>query len=455
MKKISLKSKTFNYLSLLLFLLFNTLNTQAEDIITEAIPVIEGNGDSEYPIENSVEIDEMTICENLASFNNYVDFIQDMPILFLPVVTVNDSDEVYSLTFQGVEKNNELFMQLTDYCRIEDVDSIPNSVNPAILASVAEIYVPAVQIGNDNFSGYLHLDPLPTEDLPINYIFTQQTPPIFKIVGIQQKLKYPVLFVHGINSDGTTWDSYKSPWQADKRMSYGGNILITDKYHISELGDNANSNRTRKTPLSFLYEVEIEDGEAFSADFYTMNFSNNNDISFAAQGLQLREVVNQITEWTGKEGVYIVAHSMGGLASRAYLQYFNDEKVKGLITIGTPHFGSPFGSVGSAFVGDVAEQLQIASEDLAMLNDIETYPLPNGVKYFAVVVRGNDTAGEDNLYSDDSGDGIVPTYSQTMGVWDSQEVIIEEDEFTRIEVHTLETANPEIRNIVWDKLISW
>jgi len=38
-KNLLLKSMTLRYLSLLVFLLFNTINTQAEEIITTPIPI--------------------------------------------------------------------------------------------------------------------------------------------------------------------------------------------------------------------------------------------------------------------------------------------------------------------------------------------------------------------------------------------------------------------------------
>ncbi len=275
------------------------------------------------------------------------------------------------------------------------------------------------------------------------------------------KPRYPVLFVHGFNSDALTWIDYYSHWTREKSIKFGGVISIRDKFHISEPGNNANSN-VKKRPLDYLYDITVAGGYTGQAkvpqfisegEIFAINFSNNNDISFAAQGLQLREAVNAITEWTKKEGVYIVAHSMGGLASRAYLQYFNDGKVKGLITIGTPHFGSFFAKLlPDIGMMDAEPQLEPKSDDLEMLNNFPA-PLAN-INYFAIVVRGKNTA-YDNSYSDDTGDGIVPTWSQAPKNWDQTEVIIEEDSFLKMEVHTLETHDPTIRKIVWDKLISW
>src|SRR5207247_1744366 len=48
---------------------------------------------------------------------------------------------------------------------------------------------------------------------------------------------------------------------------------------------------------------------------------------------------------TGAKKVTILAHSMGGLASRAYIENEEAQDVDRLITIGTPHGGTPLASV--------------------------------------------------------------------------------------------------------------
>jgi triacylglycerol esterase/lipase EstA (alpha/beta hydrolase family) len=55
---------------------------------------------------------------------------------------------------------------------------------------------------------------------------------------------------------------------------------------------------------------------------------------------QLAAKIDQMLAATGAREVVIVAHSMGGLVSRAYLRRFGGAKVRRLITIGAPHRGS-------------------------------------------------------------------------------------------------------------------
>ncbi|MDM8567064.1 alpha/beta hydrolase [Candidatus Halobeggiatoa sp. HSG11] len=410
-------------------------------------------------------------------------FDADTGKVILPAVRINQTNGyLYSLELSLLSAADApiLNFEMTNYCLIQEPISLPSSVDIATLTlPPGQIHIPAIDIEGITYSADLDVEQPSTQVWEENEIFTRKKEQVtFKVLRREirentEKPKYPVLFVHGLNSDGETWKNYYDSGWISKGLTYGGNIYIRDKYHLFEPGDNANQNpddsnlrrQTRSNYLSF-FEIKVKkDGglvEKTTGDFYTMNFSNNNDISFAAQGLELKAVVNKVAEWTGKNGVYIVAHSMGGLATRSYLQYFNDDKVKGLITMGTPHKGSRndmLGSLGSAIVsGDVTEQLEQNSVDLDMLNKdcpslSEKCSLPGNIKYFFIVVRGDGFWGK---YSDDEGDGVVPFYSQWIekGIGEEKtdpEVIIE----GKVQVHTDEPGNSDIETKVWNKLIEW
>nr|WP_036237081.1 alpha/beta fold hydrolase [Massilia sp. JS1662] len=67
---------------------------------------------------------------------------------------------------------------------------------------------------------------------------------------------------------------------------------------------------------------------------------------------------------TGAAQVAIVAHSMGGLAARAWMRSYGSEKVARLITLGTPHHGTVLANLG---LGANAAQMR---RDSAWLRDL-------------------------------------------------------------------------------------
>ena len=60
----------------------------------------------------------------------------------------------------------------------------------------------------------------------------------------------------------------------------------------------------------------------------------------------IHRAVEALCRETGFDKVVIVAHSMGGLASRAYLRDYGSKRIAKLITLGTPHYGTGLAHFG-------------------------------------------------------------------------------------------------------------
>ena len=91
------------------------------------------------------------------------------------------------------------------------------------------------------------------------------------------------------------------------------------------------------------------------------------DIDAYAEGIARR--IDEVLAATGAPRLILVGHSMGGLASRAYLRRHGAVKVARLITLGTPHHGTLLASLG---LGPNARQMRIGSPWLSAL----AAPLP-------------------------------------------------------------------------------
>jgi hypothetical protein len=75
--------------------------------------------------------------------------------------------------------------------------------------------------------------------------------------------------------------------------------------------------------------------------FVRVEFADNSGLTFAEQGALVGRATAQVRAVTGAATVRLVGHSMGGLASRAYLQGRDHRgDVSQLITVATPHAGS-------------------------------------------------------------------------------------------------------------------
>lgn len=156
---------------------------------------------------------------------------------------------------------------------------------------------------------------------------------------------YPVIMIHGIASNSDTWlDLYTQV--LTQGWSYGGRM----DFCLNSDGNNSVANLT--TDITD-YTSGLTD-----ADFYLMNFDVNangttfnnsvlsNQAAIYKQGVAVKAAINSVLTITGKEKVILIVHSMGGLASRQYIQNSSlwqsdgQHHVAKFATLGTPHGGS-------------------------------------------------------------------------------------------------------------------
>lgn len=149
------------------------------------------------------------------------------------------------------------------------------------------------------------------------------------------------------------------------------------------------------------------------------------------QVANITEVIQTLEDGYGLQAPFsIIAHSMGGLVARQYI-YKNPGKVAGLVTLGTPHQGSPLAE-SFQWVGlflNAAEAIKdLKPENVARFNvkyPAETTPMTYNKKIYVIrgVPEGTDCfgwAGElflgwqilSTVYNTEN-DGLVP-YNSAM-----------------------------------------
>lgn len=172
-----------------------------------------------------------------------------------------------------------------------------------------------------------------------------------------QTLPYPIIFIHGLNSNSAVWLDL-STQMINSGLSFGGRIDVC-------LNDDGNNNVANKlvypTPNAdiALYTDYLND--ISPADIYWLNFdidnygrlrSNtnftdvlSNESAIVKQGVAVNMAIQIVLQKTGRDKVILMGHSMGGLASREYLQNSlnwqpdGQHHVAKLVTTGTPHGG--------------------------------------------------------------------------------------------------------------------
>ncbi len=148
----------------------------------------------------------------------------------------------------------------------------------------------------------------------------------------------PVIFVHGHafnkeDSPDYSLDGFDKLQKIFYEGGYidGGIILPISKYSDIGEGEWGVHGRPVVVKTSYYYNVYGEEGQ-----LKAIPQTSENITTYARR---LKEIVDIVKYRTGKSKVNIIAHSMGGLVARKYLQIYGEDSVYKLIMIGTPNFG--------------------------------------------------------------------------------------------------------------------
>jgi hypothetical protein len=120
--------------------------------------------------------------------------------------------------------------------------------------------------------------------------------------------------------------------------------------------------------------------------------------------IRLRQIINTIKEKTGKDKVIIVAHSMGGIVTRRYLQVFGGESIEKVILVTVPNHGisDKVRSYCAVFGAETA--CNDMNEESILMNQLNNVKEEFSEIYNIIGIGCN--------MGDETGDGIVKNSSQ-------------------------------------------
>ena len=177
----------------------------------------------------------------------------------------------------------------------------------------------------------------------------------------ESKLPYPIIFIHGLNSSSETWNTSTDYYDTQYSFTYGG------RFDFCLNADNNNATTNKNFFPTAGADIAAFESFVQNGDYYYVNFNVNpngsvgttvlsNQSAVAKQGAAVKVAVQRVMAVTGKDKVILVGHSMGGLASREYIQNSynwqadNQHHVAKFLTLGTPHGGSNASDIPGSFL---------------------------------------------------------------------------------------------------------
>jgi hypothetical protein len=213
---------------------------------------------------------------------------------------------------------------------------------------------------------------------------------------------YPIILLHGHSMNKAlpadySFDTFMEIKSELKNEGYidAGAFIISDTDAESGLWGRVNV-PVMVTASYFFDTYKTEEGES------TTVASKTDGIDTYA--IRLRNIVNSIKERTSKDKVIIIAHSMGGVVTRRYVQIFGGDDVEKIILITVPNHGITDKIKDYCAVFGSETACNDMKEDSVLINQINNAET-DFVKTYNIIGTGCNMG-------DDTGDGIVKNSSQ-------------------------------------------
>lgn len=193
---------------------------------------------------------------------------------------------------------------------------------------------------------------------------------------LQLHTPYPIIFVHGLVGDETSWSVIKDFLETNYGLTYGKRM----DFCLNQDGDYSTSDLSTDYKDYTNYDDlhRINKGDFYIINFDVDNYGTPHDIDLLSnqsaivkQGKALKDAVKHVLEITEKDKVILIGHSMGGLAVREFIRsHFNNDVAK-IVTIGTPHYGSDLARQ-ILFIAEKLIDFPVLSSLVAGLADLDT-----------------------------------------------------------------------------------
>ncbi len=252
-----------------------------------------------------------------------------------------------------------------------------------------------------------------------------------------------IILVHGLNSGASAWNiievELSNYMRVDDNLSVEVAVdinifdnakcfdgAVDDEIFCNNLSNIKSQNKYRSIANDKVFGLKKGDFDVTQVEYhinnniptqsilekqkvFSINFSNSNQLSFDAQGYELKKMIDDISTHTGIDNFILIGHSMGGLAIRAYIQNEEHKLIEKVITLNTPHLGGNGGTYNEV-TQNAGVNLANDSKSYQILNSNTTDKYTNIKLYY--LGYSNDISGEgDDLYFS-SGDGVVDIGSQ-------------------------------------------
>ncbi len=167
------------------------------------------------------------------------------------------------------------------------------------------------------------------------------------------------------------------------------------------------------TPKDFSSIIENIDKNKYQIILYY--YASGANLNYSVDGLS--NSINKMKEKFKIKNLVVIAHSMGGLVSRGFINSINSNlKIKKYITISTPWNGQKFAAYGGEFASRIVPSFGNMVPRSVFQTNILNKPFPKELKHYLFFGY----KGTSSFVLDNSNDGVISLSSQLYNKAQSQ-----------------------------------
>lgn len=350
-----------------------------------------------------------SLFSRVMAYNSLIDNINTMysEILFLEDYYFTNSSLVYAESF--VKNFNSMITEIKKKESIENKIILFNSLiaeknnlfsiiqgekdsgilgDRKIEVSIYPVNIPKVYLNYEDYSSNFTLE----EPSPV-CCFRKEC---YKCID-DSSLNYPLILVHGHSfnerlSAELSMESFSDMAQAFERDGYlDAGYFYRSKYEGSPGGYLGGINASIVVEATYYLDSSSTGEDSF---IYDSKWD-----SIDVYSLRLKDIIDNVLYITGKDKVIIVAHSMGSLVTRRYMQLYGEDNLDRVVLIGGPNKGIDGLVLNSCSVFGADVECSEMNKSSEFMEELNNSPVPN-IPVYNIIGLGCQFEGVDS-------DGIV------------------------------------------------
>ncbi len=339
-----------------------------------------------------------------ANISKIMNISRENELLFSPIEITNEtiknlSAEIFKIAMNlSYTKDAEDYQK--NYCTIINSSLANNTASPLIFqnASFLESSLDYSTIKRYNITA--RIDTKLKEHFPVCCIFGKCGICCKDEICRDEESLFPVIMLHGHG-----FDKGDSPTFSTDAFDKLQKALQNDGYLISSIATpNINYSNAKENEFGAIRKP-VSMKATYYLDFNDENF-NETELNLGIENYTKRiyDMIEFVKFRTGKSKVNIIAHSMGGLIARRYLELFGEDSVDKLIMIAVPNQGISENTKSLCLIAGREKECYDMTSNSLFIKKVNGIALKNKTKVYNIYGSGCETDGS-------NGDKIIPTYS--------------------------------------------